>query len=80
MHIVLGDYKVEQSQRFFTKKNEVGSSTVFASPWDAPCANYVHKRQEHLTYEDAIPMTMAMTQYLTSYGGADGPSQDMRTL
>ena len=80
MHIFIGDYKVEQAKRFFSKKNEVGYSTIFASQWDAPCANCVHQRQEHLIYEDAIPMTMAMTQYLTSYEGADGPTQNMRTL
>ena len=77
MHIFIGDYKVEQAQRFFTKKNEVGYSTIFASPWEAPCANCVRQRQEHFIYQDAIPLTMAMTQWLTSYEGTDGPEREL---
>ena len=31
-------------------------------------------------YQDGIPLTMAMTKYLTSYTDPDGPAPDMRTL
>ena len=63
-----------------TKKNEVGYSYVFASQPDAPCANCAIQREEGFLYEDAIPITTALTKYLTSYTKPDGPDAGMRTL
>lgn len=63
-----------------TKKNEVGYSYIFASAHDAPCANCLTQRKQGFVYQDAIPITTALTQYLTSYTDPDGPEASMRTL
>lgn len=80
VHIFIGHIKDDQSERFFTKKNEVGYSGIFASDRNAPCANCLQQREDGIIYQDAIPLTMAMTKYLKSYTDAAGPEQDMRTL
>ena len=63
-----------------TKKNEVGYSYIFASPPSAPCANCTTQRSQGFIYEDAIPLSEALTKYLVSYTDADGPELGMRTL
>ncbi|KAI9845231.1 MAG: hypothetical protein M1837_004986 [Sclerophora amabilis] len=80
VHIFIGDIKGDQAERYFTKKNEVGFSGIFASDRSAPCANCLQQREDGMVYQDAIPLTMAMTKYLTSNTDPDGPDPDRRTL
>ena len=80
VHLFIGHIKKDQPERFMTKKNEVGYSYIFASARDAPCANCITQREQNFIYEDAIPITTALTQYLSSYTDEDGPDPSMRTL
>ena len=80
MHVFVGHIKDGQAECFFTEKNEVGYSGIFAFDRSAPCANCLQQREDGVMYQDAIPFTMAMTKYLTSFTDADGPETDMRTL
>lgn len=82
IHLFIGDIDEDQSNRFITKKNEVGFTTVFATASSAPCANCVTQRENDLIYEDAIPITPALFSYLASNPAAedDGPAMNLRIL
>ena len=80
IHLFLGDVKLDQPERYMTKKNEVGYSYIFASAQSAPCANCASQRSRGFIYEDAIPLSEALTKYLVSYTDEDGPEPGMRTL
>ena len=68
------------TRAFPYQKNEVDYSSIFASDRSAPCANCLQQREQGAVFQDAIPLTMAMTKYLTSYTDADGPELGLRTL
>lgn len=78
----IGSVKDEQTERYLTKKNEVGFSSVFATTPEAPCANCAKQREDGMTYEDAIPITPSLTAYLRSNTDSevDGPQMSLRTL
>jgi len=82
INLFLGEINDSEPVRYFTKKNEVGYTGVFATAWEAPCANCVEQREEGLVYEDAIPITPVLTDYLASNNvpEADGPKLELRTL
>ena len=80
VHIFIGQINKDQPERFLTKMNEVGFASIFASDSSAPCANCLEQREEGFIYEDAIPLTMALTKYLRSYTDEYGPEPAMRTL
>jgi len=80
IHLFIGDINDDQPERFITKKNEVGFSSIFASSPDAPCANCVRQREEGFIYEDAIPITTLLYGYLRSNTAVEGPEPELRTL
>lgn len=84
VHLFIGDIKDDQTERFLTKKNEIGFTGIFASPWDAPCANCEKQRAEGAMYQDAIPITHALYDFLRTNAGqwedGDGPDQELRVL
>ena len=80
IHIFIGSIKDDQPERFITKKNEVGFSSIFASTPNAPCANCIQQREDNMLYEDAIPMTTALLAYLKTNSAASGPDPALRTL
>lgn len=80
IHLFIGPINDDQPERFITKKNEVGFSSIFASSIDAPCANCIQQREDGMLYEDAIPITTALLAYLQSNTGSSGPNPTLRTL
>lgn len=82
IHLFIGEVDDDQTDRFLTKKNEVGFTGIFASSSDAPCANCVKQREEGFIYEDAIPITHSLYAYLKSNNApeAEGPKLELRTL
>ena len=80
IHLFIGDIKDTQPERYITKKNEVGFTGVFASTRDAPCANCLEQREQGFIYEDAIPVTSSLYEYLVSNTATGGPEMGMRTL
>jgi hypothetical protein len=82
IHLFLGEVVDNEPVRFLTKKNEVGYTGVFASSRNAPCVNCVQQREDGLVYEDAIPITPVLINYLTSSNvpESDGPKLDLRIL
>lgn len=82
VHLFIGEIDDSEPGRFFTKKNEVGYSAIFASPWQAPCGNCKVQREQGLVYEDAIPITPYLNSYLrtTQWPEGHGPDLALRTL
>ena len=82
IHLFIGYIKENQTERFITKKNEVGFSAVFATSDNAPCANCITQREEGMMYEDVIPITHSLSAYLKSNTDpeTDGPLMTLRTL
>ncbi len=80
IHLFIGNIKDTQPERYITKKNEIGFTGVFASTHDAPCANCVEQREQGFIYEDAIPITSSLYDYLISNTSPIGPEMKMRTL
>ena len=80
IHLFIGYIKNEQPELYITKNLEVGFTGVFASAYSSPCANCHIQRQEGLIYEDAIPISPYLFDYLTSNTATDGPEQALRTL
>lgn len=46
------------------RKNEVGFSGIFASPLEAECANCDEQRASNFMYEDVVPITSTLVDYL----------------
>ena len=46
------------------RKNEVGFSGIFASPLEAECANCNEQRASNFMYEDVVPVTSTLVDYL----------------
>jgi hypothetical protein len=63
-----------QTERFLTKKNEVGFTGIFASPLadSADCASCQKNRGEDIIIEDVIPLTTQLTNYLDSNPISEG--------
>lgn len=82
VHLFIGYIKEDQTERFLTKKNQVGFSTVFASSRDTSCTNCAKQRNDGLVYKDVIPITHALYAYLKSNTDpeTDGPLMSLRTL
>lgn len=82
IHLFIGYIKDDQTERFITKKNEVGFSSIFATTKNTPCANCVSQREAGIVYEDVIPISHSLYAYLKSNGApeTDGPLMTLRTL
>jgi hypothetical protein len=82
IHLFIGYIKDNQTERFITKKNEVGFSHIFATSEDSPCANCISQREEGMLYEDVIPISHSLYAYLKSNTDpeTDGPPMSLRTL
>jgi Tyosinase C-terminal domain len=82
VHLFIGSIKDDQTERFVTKKNEVGFSGIFATSQEAPCSNCIQQREDGIIYEDAIPITPSLFAHLKSNDAPepDGPLMDLRTL
>lgn len=67
-----------------TKQNEVGFTGVFASDSDSGCANCERQRERGMIYQDVIPITPALLNYLDAATEPDStgtlPEADLRTL
>ncbi|KAK3069337.1 hypothetical protein LTR53_012400 [Teratosphaeriaceae sp. CCFEE 6253] len=78
IHFFIGPVDDAKSERFMTRMNEVGFSGVFASPKGSACTNC--KKNAAMIYEDTVPLTSKLTEYLAASPGAAGFLPDGRTL
>ncbi|KAK6086913.1 tyrosinase [Seiridium cupressi] len=85
VHFFIGWVKDEQPERFMTKMNEVGFVGVFASPESTQCESCAKNRERDLVYEDTVPLTGKLLDYLASNSNAaslirDGNKKTIDTL
>ncbi|KAK3112691.1 hypothetical protein LTR53_010772 [Teratosphaeriaceae sp. CCFEE 6253] len=78
IHFFIGPVDDAKSERFMTRMNEVGFSGVFASPKGSACTNC--KNNAAMVYEDTVPLTSKLTEYLSASPGAVAFLPDGRTL
>tara|TARA_R110002003_G_scaffold2062_2_gene23941 strand:+ start:6178 stop:6666 length:489 start_codon:yes stop_codon:yes gene_type:complete len=76
--------KDDQTERFFTKKNEVGFTAVFAAPeaQSAGCQSCQRNREDDVMDEGVVPLTTYLTDYLESNPKSQGliAQGNLRTL
>ena len=65
-----------------TRRNEVGFSGVFTSNVAAECANCDAQRAADIMYEDVIPITSTLVDYLDANPKSDGliRAGDLKTI
>ncbi|KAF2024335.1 hypothetical protein EK21DRAFT_117885 [Setomelanomma holmii] len=68
VHVFIGWVKDDQTERFFTKKNEVGFMGIFASPeaQSEGCQSCQKNRAADVFDESVIPLITYLTDYLES--------------
>ncbi|KAF2116017.1 common central domain of tyrosinase-domain-containing protein [Lophiotrema nucula] len=68
IHVFIGWVKDEQTERFFTKKNEVGFTGIFAAPQatSTECQSCQKNRADDIVIESVVPLTSYLTDYLDS--------------
>ena len=69
IHFFIGPVDDGKAERFMTRMNEVGFSGIFASPSGSGCKNCAANRD--LVYEDTVPLTSKLQEYLASNPGAN---------
>ena len=70
IHFFIGHVKDTQPERYMTKMNEVGFSGIFASSERSNCASCALNRDADLMYEDVVPLTGKLMDYLASNPGS----------
>lgn len=64
IHFFIGRVNDQDPSEFMVRKNEVGFSGIFASPLEAGCANCDQQRASNFIYEDVVPITSTLIDYL----------------
>ncbi|KAK4958258.1 hypothetical protein LTR10_004684 [Elasticomyces elasticus] len=78
VHFFIGPVDEDKSERFITRMNEVGFSGIFASKPGSGCTNCT--KNKDMVYEDTVPLTGKLTEYLASSPGAGTFLPDGRTI
>ncbi|KAK4695524.1 hypothetical protein P7C71_g2239, partial [Lecanoromycetidae sp. Uapishka_2] len=79
IHAFIGSVNNDQPQHYMTESNQVGYSGIFASSSGAHCDNCNDQRALQTLYEDVIPITSTLVDYLYANPTSDGLIRDGET-